>query len=92
MPNLPTMHDVESHMIAKMGYDAANQSLFVQFHGSAKSGPALWRYDGVTPMEYAHWAAALPVSASGSSPTSGVPRPPLGLADENHLQVFHQAG
>ena len=55
---MPTMHDVESHMIAKIGYDAANQSLYVQFHGSAKSGPALWRYDGVTPMEYATGCSA----------------------------------
>lgn len=58
MPNLPTMHDVESHMIAKIGYDAANQSLYVQFHGSAKSGPALWRYDGVSPMEYTQLTSA----------------------------------
>ena len=54
----PTMHQVESSMIESVGYDAAQQQLFVTFKPSGRQGAATWRYDHVTPAEYATLTAA----------------------------------
>ena len=55
---MPPLRTVSSSLISRIGYDAANEELWVEFHGSAKSGPVLWRYEEVKPAEYATMTAS----------------------------------
>ena len=52
------LHDVDSTLLAAVGYAPTSQRAYCKFHPSARQAAAIWRYEGVTPAEWATWSSS----------------------------------